>query len=63
LIAYSIETGRQLLVTGTLSRCIVSTDKNEIADCAKALGADVPFMRLLQLPRILQRLWHMFYTR
>ena len=32
------------MATGTLSRCIVSTDNNEIADCAKALGADVPFM-------------------
>lgn len=45
LIAYSIETGRQLLDNGTLARCIVSTDDDEIASCAKALGADVPFMR------------------
>ncbi len=45
LIAYSIETGRQLLDKGTLARCIVSTDDDEIAACAKALGADVPFMR------------------
>lgn len=45
LIAYSIETGRQLLDNGTLARCIVSTDDDEIAACAKALGADVPFMR------------------
>ncbi len=45
LIAYSIETGRQLLAGGTLARCIVSTDDPEIADCARALGADVPFMR------------------
>jgi CMP-N,N'-diacetyllegionaminic acid synthase len=45
LIAYSIETGRQLLAIGTLSRCIVSTDNIEISDCAKTLGADVPFMR------------------
>lgn len=45
LIAYSIETGRQLLVSGTLARCIVSTDDYEIAACSRALGADVPFMR------------------
>lgn len=45
LIAYSIETGRQLLASGTLARCIVSTDDDEIAACARALGADVPFMR------------------
>lgn len=45
LIAYSIETGRQLLAGGTLARCIVSTDDAEIADCARSLGADVPFMR------------------
>jgi N-acylneuraminate cytidylyltransferase/CMP-N,N'-diacetyllegionaminic acid synthase len=45
LIAYSIETGRQLLVSGTLTRCIVSTDDDEIAAYARALGADVPFIR------------------
>lgn len=45
LIAYSIETGRQLVANGTLARCIVSTDDEEIAACAKALGADVPFLR------------------
>lgn len=45
LIAYSIETGRQLLASGTLARCIVSTDDDEIAAYARALGADVPFMR------------------
>lgn len=45
LIAYSIETGRQLLAGGTLARCIVSTDDDEIAERARALGADVPFMR------------------
>lgn len=45
LIAYSIETGRQLLASGTLTRCIVSTDDDEIAACARVLGADVPFMR------------------
>ena len=45
LIAYSIETGRQLLAGGALARCIVSTDDDEIAERARALGADVPFMR------------------
>jgi CMP-N-acetylneuraminic acid synthetase len=45
LIAYSIETGRQLLAGGTLARCIVSTDDPELADCARSLGADVPFLR------------------
>jgi CMP-N,N'-diacetyllegionaminic acid synthase len=45
LIAYSIETGKQLLAGGTLARCIVSTDDAEIAACARVLGADVPFMR------------------
>jgi CMP-N,N'-diacetyllegionaminic acid synthase len=45
LIAYSIDTGRQLLAGGTLARCIVSTDDTEISACARALGADVPFMR------------------
>lgn len=45
LIAYSIETGKQLLAGGTLARCIVSTDDAEIAACARALGADVPFTR------------------
>jgi CMP-N,N'-diacetyllegionaminic acid synthase len=45
LIAYSIETGKQLLADGTLARCIVSTDDGEIAERARALGADVPFMR------------------
>jgi CMP-N,N'-diacetyllegionaminic acid synthase len=45
LIAYSIETGQQLLASGTLARCIVSTDDDEIAAYARSLGADVPFMR------------------
>ncbi len=45
LIVYSIETGRKLLANGTLTRCIVSTDDEEIATCARSFGADVPFMR------------------
>lgn len=45
LIAYSIDTGRELLAAGRLTRCIVSTDDDEIATVARKLGADVPFMR------------------
>ena len=39
LIAYSIETGRQLLASGTLARCIVSTDDQEIADRDQVHGS------------------------
>jgi CMP-N-acetylneuraminic acid synthetase len=45
LIAWSIESGRQLLENGVLDRCIVSTDDNEIADVSRQFGADVPFLR------------------
>lgn len=45
LIAWSIESGRQLLASGVLARCIVSTDDEEIADVAREFGADVPFLR------------------
>ena len=45
LIAWSIETGLELLKLGVISRCIVSTDDKEIADVATQHGADVPFMR------------------
>ncbi len=45
LIAWSIETGKNLLSVGTLARCIVSTDDEEIALVARSFGADVPFMR------------------
>ncbi len=45
LIAYSIDTGLDLLDSGTLSRCIVSTDDAEIAMVARNMRADVPFMR------------------
>lgn len=45
LIAWSIKSGQQLLATGVLSRCIVSTDDEEIAAVARAHGADVPFLR------------------
>lgn len=42
LIAFSIAAGLQ---AKTVTRVIVSTDDDEIADVAKAYGADVPFMR------------------
>lgn len=45
LIAWSIATGAELLAAGTLTRCIVSTDDEKIADVARGLGADVPFLR------------------
>jgi len=45
LIAWSIETGFELLQLGVISRCIVSTDDKEIADVATEHGADVPFLR------------------
>ena len=45
LIAWSIATGAELLRAGTLSRCIVSTDDDEITQVARSFGADVPFLR------------------
>lgn len=45
LIVWSIESGRQLLASGVLVRCIVSTDDEEIASVARAFGGDVPFLR------------------
>lgn len=42
IIAYSIEAA---LGSDTIDRVIVSTDDPEIADTAKAYGADVPFIR------------------
>ncbi len=45
LIAWSIESGKQLLANGVLARCIVSTDDPEIASVARSCGADVPFLR------------------
>jgi N-acylneuraminate cytidylyltransferase len=46
LIAYAIEAG---LKTGRLDRIIVSTDSEEIADIARAHGAEAPFMRPAEL--------------
>jgi N-acylneuraminate cytidylyltransferase len=42
LLAYSIAAGLQ---AKTVSRVIVSTDNNEIAEIARQYGADVPFLR------------------
>ena len=46
LIAYSIEVAKQ---KGLISHLIVSTDDEEIANMAKEFGADVPFMRPVEL--------------
>jgi len=45
LIGLSIKTGNELLKLGALSRLIVSTDSEEIAETARRLGGEVPFMR------------------
>lgn len=42
LIAWSIE---QALAVSRIKRVVVSTDSQEIADVARAFGAEVPFMR------------------
>lgn len=46
LIAYSIETGCSI---DTIDRMMVSTDDEEIAQAARAAGAEVPFMRPAEL--------------
>jgi len=45
LIAWSIQTGNQLVAMGAVSRCIVTTDDAEIADVARQWDGDVPFLR------------------
>lgn len=42
LIAHTVEAAKK---SALLDRCIVSTDSKEIADCARELGASVPFLR------------------
>ncbi len=42
LIAYTVEAAKQ---SKYLTRCIVSTDDQEIADVSKQYGANIPFMR------------------
>lgn len=46
MIAWSIEAAR---LSGCFDRIIVSTDKAAIADVARANGAEVPFLRPLEL--------------
>lgn len=46
LIAYSVEVGKQ---SQLISRVVVSTDAQNIADAARAAGADVPFLRPAEL--------------
>jgi CMP-N,N'-diacetyllegionaminic acid synthase len=48
LIAWSIQAARD---SGVLSRVIVSTDDQEIADVSMKWGAEVPFMRPAELAR------------
>ncbi len=48
LIAWSIEAA---LASTELDRCIVSTDDQEIAEVARAHGADVPFLRPAEYAR------------
>lgn len=45
LICYSIEAGLAAEKQGLVQKVLVSTDDREIADIAKAAGADVPFLR------------------
>jgi CMP-N-acetylneuraminic acid synthetase len=49
LVAWSIETGNALVRVGAVARSIISTDDAEIAQVARDLGADVPFMRPAEL--------------
>ena len=46
LIAYSIE---HALQCSLVNRVIVTTDSQEIADVARAYGADVPFLRPVEI--------------
>lgn len=46
LIAYTIEAAKN---SKLLTRCVVSTDDEEIATIARSLGADVPFLRPAEL--------------
>jgi N-acylneuraminate cytidylyltransferase len=48
LIAYAIETA---LASGLIDRVVVSTDDAEIAGVARQYGAEVPFMRPVELAR------------
>src|SRR5665213_4177464 len=48
LIAYTIDAARE---SGVFDRLILSTDDAAIADEARCLGCDVPFMRPAELAR------------
>ena len=48
LIAHTIEAAQ---LSGAFDRLILSTDDAAIADTARALGCDVPFMRPAELAR------------
>ncbi|MEL6612440.1 MAG: acylneuraminate cytidylyltransferase, partial [Bacteroidota bacterium] len=52
LIAYSIAAAQQAMVPpGSTIRIVVSTDDEEIAEVARAYGAEVPFLRPAELAR------------
>jgi N-acylneuraminate cytidylyltransferase len=57
LVAYSIAAAKQ---AASLSRIIVSTDDPEVAEIARAYGADVPFMRPAELATDLSTDFHVF---
>lgn len=48
LLAWTAEAAR---ASGVLGRIVVSTEDNEVAEAARALGLDVPFMRPPELAR------------
>src|SRR3989338_1723447 len=48
LIAHTIKQARQW---GRVTHCVVSTDSEKIAETAKEFGADVPFLRPVELAR------------
>ena len=45
LIAHSINFGKSLTERKIISKCVVSTDDDEIAKISKKYGGDVPFLR------------------
>lgn len=54
LIAHSIEVARRC---PEVARTVVSTDSEEIADAARQLGADVPFLRPAELAQDETPMW------
>ena len=54
LIAYAIQTAR---ASSLIDRVVVSTEDVEIAEAARRYGADVPFMRPIELARDDSREW------